>query len=94
MLSRSCRHILKSSQVVDLSVFCDCFEEVVGKISVSWRLAFDPPLDGLVIPRSWLLLNQDFSRKKDVRLTLIAALLDCVQDLLMRLQTDSTASRK
>lgn len=78
---------------MDLSVFCDCLEEVVGKISVSWRLSFDPPLDGLVLPRGWLSSNKDFSGKKEVRGALTVALLDCVQDLLIRLQSD-TASRK
>ena len=78
---------------MDLSVFCDCFEEVVGKISVSWRLSYDPPLDGLILPRGWLSSNEDFSSKKDVRIPLTLALLDYVQGLLMRLQTDA-ASRK
>ena len=78
---------------MDLSVFCDFFEEVVGKISVSWRFSDDPPLDGLILPRGWLSSNEDFSSKKDVKIVLIVALLDCVQGLLMRLQTDA-ASRK
>ena len=81
--------------MVDLSVFCDCFEEVIGKICVSWRLSFDPPLDGLVLPRGWLSSNKDFASKKDVKVALTVALLDCVKDLLTRLQTDfANLSRK
>ena len=77
---------------MDLSVFCDCFEEVISKISISSRLSFDLPLDGLVLPRGWLSTNGYFS-SKDVDIALTVALLDCVQDLLMRLQTD-TVGRK
>lgn len=66
---------------------------VVSKISISWRLSFDPPLDGLVLPRGWLASNKDFSAKKDVRIGLVVDVLDHVRDLLMRLQSD-TASRK
>lgn len=78
---------------MDLSIFCDCFEDIISKISVSWRLSFDPPLDGLVLPRGWLSSNEDFSIKQDVQIALTGALLDCVRDLLMRLQT-GTANRK
>ena len=76
---------------MNLSVFCDCLEDVVGKISVSWRLSFDPPLDGLVLPRSWLSSNEDFSRKKDIRIPLLVDLLDCVRDLLISLQSGSAS---
>ena len=92
MLS-SRRHVLKSLHAMDLSVFCDCFEEVVCKISVSWQLSFNLPFDGLVLPRGWLSSNENFSSKKDVEVPLTVALLDCVRDVLMHLQTDA-ASRK
>lgn len=66
---------------------------VVGKISISWRLSYDPPLDGLVLPRGWLSSSKDFSTKKDVRIALIVDVLEHVRDLLMRLQSDTTSKQ-
>ncbi|KIK96874.1 hypothetical protein PAXRUDRAFT_273934 [Paxillus rubicundulus Ve08.2h10] len=83
---RFLRHILKNSLYANLSVLCDCLEEVVGKIAVSWRLSYVPPLNGLVLPRGWL-SNKDFCNRKDVKITLLLDLLVCVGDLLMRLQS-------
>jgi hypothetical protein len=74
---------------VNLSVFCDCLEEAIGKISVSGGLFFDPPLAGLVLPRSWLSSNKDFSGKKAIEIPLLVELLDCVRDLLISLQSGS-----
>ncbi|KAI9462690.1 hypothetical protein HD554DRAFT_2175805 [Boletus coccyginus] len=85
------RHILKSVLYVDLSVFCDCLEEVVGKASISWRLSFHPPLDGLILPRGWLASNKDLSIRKDTRIGLILDVLDCVKDLLIFLQSDGAS---
>ncbi|KAI9566710.1 hypothetical protein HD554DRAFT_2040083 [Boletus coccyginus] len=84
-------HVLKSDLRVDLSVFCDCLEEVVGKASISWRLSFHPPLDGLVLPRGWLSSNKALSMKKDIRPALIVDVLNHVQDLLISLQSDDTS---
>ncbi|KAF9229832.1 hypothetical protein BS17DRAFT_744362 [Gyrodon lividus] len=85
------RHILKNSLFVNISVFCDCLEEVVGKIAVSWRLSYVPPLNALVLPRGWLSSNKDFSHRKDVKIVLVLDLLDCVRDLLIRLQSSSAS---
>ncbi|KAI9567009.1 hypothetical protein HD554DRAFT_2039900 [Boletus coccyginus] len=85
------RHILKSALFVDLSVFCDVLEEVVGKASITWRLSFHPPLDGLVLPRGWLSSNKDLSIKKDIRIHLILDVLHYVQDLLIFLQSDGAS---
>ena len=68
-------------------------EELIGKISVSWRHSFHPPLDGLVLPRPWLLANNDLSSKKGIWIALTGALLDSVKDLLMYLRSD-TARRE
>ncbi|KIJ21330.1 hypothetical protein PAXINDRAFT_164864 [Paxillus involutus ATCC 200175] len=85
------RHILKKSLFVNLSVLCDCLEEVVGKIAVSWHLSYVPPLNGLVLPRGWLSSNKDFSNRKDVKIALLLDLLECVRDLLIRLQSGSAS---
>ncbi|KAI9566690.1 hypothetical protein HD554DRAFT_2315329 [Boletus coccyginus] len=84
-------HVLKSNLFVDLSVFCDCLEEVVGKASISWRISFHPPLDGLVLPRGWLSSNKVLSTKKDIKPALIVDVLNYVQDLLISLQSDGTS---
>ncbi|KAF8837940.1 hypothetical protein BDN67DRAFT_908328 [Paxillus ammoniavirescens] len=88
------RHVLKISLYVNLSVLCDCLEEVVGKIAVSWRLSYVPPLNGLVLPRGWLSSNKDFSNRKEVKIVLILDLLECVQNLLIRLQSGSANTFK
>ncbi|KAF8139771.1 hypothetical protein EV363DRAFT_1497668, partial [Boletus edulis] len=88
------RHVIKSSLYLDLSVFCDCLEELVGKTAVSWRLSYNPPLDGLVLPRGWLASNKDFSSKKDTKIVLIVDVLSHVQELLMLLQSDSDAASR
>ena len=79
---------------MDLSVFCDCLEEVVGKASISWRLSFDPPLDGLVLPRGWLSSNKDLSIKKQIKIALIVDVLNYVQDLLIFLQSENAGRRQ
>ena len=80
---------------VNLSVFCDCLEEVIGKISISCRLfCQDPSLDGLVLPRNWLSSNKDFSRKKDIEIPLLVETLDCVRDLLVSLRSGSATGER
>lgn len=75
---------------MDLSVLCDRVEEHIGKISISLRqLPFQLPLDGLVLPRGWLLANNDLSKKS----VWTGSTLDSVKGLLVHLQSD-TASRK
>ncbi|KAF8139769.1 hypothetical protein EV363DRAFT_1310578 [Boletus edulis] len=90
------RHVLKTGLTMNLSVFCDYLEEVIGKILVSWRLSYyyDPPLaDGPVLPRGWLSSNKDFSKNKEIRIPLLLDLLDCVRDLLLFLQSGSANER-
>ncbi|KAG8220598.1 hypothetical protein J3R82DRAFT_2824 [Butyriboletus roseoflavus] len=89
---RFLRHVLEASSSVNLSVFCDRLEEVVGKISVSWRLSSDPPLNGLVLPRGWL-SKQDFYRQKEMKMDLLSGLLESVRDLLMSLQSGSVGEK-
>ncbi|KAF9242380.1 hypothetical protein BU15DRAFT_43965 [Melanogaster broomeanus] len=88
------RHILRNSLFANLSVLCDCLEEVVGKIAVSWRLSYVPALHGLILPRGWLSSNKDFSNRKDVQIVLVVDLLDSVRGLLMRLQSGSASGEE
>ncbi|KAF8439470.1 hypothetical protein L210DRAFT_3480852 [Boletus edulis BED1] len=89
------RHVLKTGLTMNLSVFCDYLEDIIGKILVSWRLSYyyDPPLDGLVLPRGWLSSNKNFSKKQEVRIPLLLDLLGCVRDLLLFLQSGSANER-
>ncbi|KAF8554534.1 hypothetical protein OG21DRAFT_1462307 [Imleria badia] len=88
------RHTLKYRLFVDLSVLCDCLEEVVGKASISWRLSFNPPLDGLVLPRGWLSSNKDFSSKKETKIVLIVDMMNYLGDLLMFLHSEPDAASR
>ncbi|KIJ60092.1 hypothetical protein HYDPIDRAFT_32519 [Hydnomerulius pinastri MD-312] len=83
------RHIFKHALYTNLSVLCDCLEEVFGQMVVSWRLGYIPPLDGVVLPRGWLSSNKDFSKCKEVVIALVVELLANIQDLLLHLQSSS-----
>ncbi|KAI6165390.1 hypothetical protein EDD17DRAFT_225914 [Pisolithus thermaeus] len=84
-------HIIRKNLQVNLSVLCDCMEEVVSAYVVTLRLKNNPGADSLhdvVLPRSWLIGNKKLDARKDVKL--IDHLLDDIQYLLERLRSDGT----
>ncbi|KIJ60080.1 hypothetical protein HYDPIDRAFT_117540 [Hydnomerulius pinastri MD-312] len=83
------RHILKSQLFINLSTLCDCLEEVFGKIVVSWHLSHVPPLHAVVLPRSWLSSNKDFTNRKDIHIVLVEELLGDLKGLLECLHSGS-----
>ncbi|KIJ59804.1 hypothetical protein HYDPIDRAFT_118051 [Hydnomerulius pinastri MD-312] len=83
------RHIIRTPLFVNLSTLCDCLEEVFGKIAVSWHLSHVPPLHGVVLPRSWLSSNKDFTNRKDIRIVLVDELLGDLKGLLGFLHSGS-----
>ncbi|KAF9230331.1 hypothetical protein BU15DRAFT_83761 [Melanogaster broomeanus] len=75
------QHMLQQKLYVNLSVLCDCAEDVCSSAIIAlhlrqWNL---PPLHGLVLPRSWLIGPNKFKRGKEV---LIDLFLDVMQRLL------------
>ncbi|KAI6137065.1 hypothetical protein F5141DRAFT_66436 [Pisolithus sp. B1] len=84
-------HIIRNNLQVNLSVLCDCIEGVLGAYVIALRLKNNPGVDSLhdvVLPRSWLIGNNKFDARQDVKL--IDHLLDDIQYLLERLRSDST----
>jgi hypothetical protein len=93
-LPKQRKHTLTSSLFMNLSVFCDCLEHIVGKASILWCLSFNPPLDGLVLPRGWLSSNKDLSMKNGIRTGLLVDVLNSVQELLKSLLSNWEAASK
>ncbi|KAI6022560.1 hypothetical protein EDC04DRAFT_2606960 [Pisolithus marmoratus] len=63
-------HIIRNNIQVNLSVLCDCIEEVLSAHVITLRLKNNPGVDSLhdvVLPRSWLIRNHKFDARKDVR---------------------------
>ncbi|KAI6020999.1 hypothetical protein BKA83DRAFT_178181 [Pisolithus microcarpus] len=86
------RHIIRSNLQVNLSVLCDCIEEVFSACVITLCLQNNPGADSLhdvVLPRSWLIGNNKLDARKDIRL--ILHLLDDIQYLLEKLKSDNAA---
>ncbi|KIN94541.1 hypothetical protein M404DRAFT_380130 [Pisolithus tinctorius Marx 270] len=83
------QHIIRNNHRVNLSVLCDCIEETLSAFVITLRLKNNPGADSLhdvVLPRSWLIGNNKFDARKDVRF--INHLLDDIQYLLEKLRSD------
>ncbi|KAI6153131.1 hypothetical protein BKA82DRAFT_4349614 [Pisolithus tinctorius] len=84
-------HTIRNNIQVNLSVLCDCVEEVLSAYVITLRLKNNPGADSLhdvVLPRSWLIRNNKLDARKDVRI--INYFLDDIQYLLEKLRSDST----
>ncbi|KAF9219473.1 hypothetical protein BS17DRAFT_760990 [Gyrodon lividus] len=75
-------HIFANNLYVNLSVLCDCAEDVCGSIIIALHLNRPrlPPLHGVVLPRSWLIGRNKFHGAKDMRMLYL--FLDDMQGLL------------
>ncbi|KAI6165391.1 hypothetical protein EDD17DRAFT_226022 [Pisolithus thermaeus] len=84
------RHIIRNDLQVNLSVLCDCIEEVFSACVITLCLKNNPGADSLhdvVLPRSWLIGNNKLDARKDIRL--MHPLLDDIQYLLEKLKSDN-----
>ncbi|KAI6165387.1 hypothetical protein EDD17DRAFT_225222 [Pisolithus thermaeus] len=83
-------HVICNDLQVNLSVLCDCIEEVLSAYVITLRLKNNPGGDSLhdaVMPRSWFIRTNKPDACKDVRM--IDYLLDGIKYLLEKLRSDS-----
>ncbi|KAG2070722.1 hypothetical protein BDR04DRAFT_1076592 [Suillus decipiens] len=84
-------HVLNNRLRVNLSVLCDCIENVLSSFVINHRMdtTFDRlPLHGVVLPSNWLIFPNKFSVKKDVEAESISSFLDAIGNLIQRLRMD------
>ncbi|KAG2034062.1 hypothetical protein BDR03DRAFT_993883 [Suillus americanus] len=85
-------YVLNNRLLVNLSVLCDCIEDILSSFVVNHRM--DPtldefPLHGVVLPSNWLIFPHKFSVEKDVEPESISLFLDAIGNLIKRLHMDS-----
>ncbi|KAG1829533.1 hypothetical protein DFJ58DRAFT_737317 [Suillus subalutaceus] len=83
------QYVLNNRLRVNLSVLCDCIEDILSSFIINHRM--DPtldelPLHGVVLPSNWLISPYKFSVKKDVEPQLIGSLLDAIGNLIKKLR--------
>ncbi|KAG1864912.1 hypothetical protein F4604DRAFT_1683323 [Suillus subluteus] len=83
------QYVLNNRLRVNLSVLCDCIEDILSSFVINHRM--DPtldelPLHGVVLPSNWLISPYKFSVKKDVEPQLIGSLLDAIGNLIKKLR--------
>ncbi|KAI6137060.1 hypothetical protein F5141DRAFT_1209364 [Pisolithus sp. B1] len=62
------RHIIRNNLEVNLSVLCDCIEELLSAYVITLRFGNNPGVDSLhdvVLPRSWLIRSSKLDARKD-----------------------------
>ncbi|KAG2096318.1 uncharacterized protein F5147DRAFT_818420 [Suillus discolor] len=85
-------HILDNRLYVNLSVLCDCIEDVCSAFVINYRM--DPtfnrfPLHNVVLPCNWLLFPHTFTMEKDTKLFLMGKLLDEIARLVEALHVEA-----
>ncbi|KAG1799293.1 uncharacterized protein HD556DRAFT_1287696 [Suillus plorans] len=85
-------HVLDNRVCVNLSVLCDCIEDVCGAFVIKYRM--DPgfnrfPLHNAVLPCSWLLFPHKFTTEKETKLFLMGKLLDEIARLVEALRVEA-----
>ncbi|KAG2048322.1 hypothetical protein BDR06DRAFT_962830, partial [Suillus hirtellus] len=85
-------HVLDNRLYVNLSVLCDCIEDVCGAFIINWRI--DPyfnklPLHNVVLPCNWLLFPHKFTTEKKTNLPLMGELLDEIARLVEALRVEA-----
>ncbi|KAG1889227.1 hypothetical protein F4604DRAFT_1950186 [Suillus subluteus] len=83
------QYVLNNRLRVNLSVLCDCIEDILSSFVINHRM--DPtldelPLHGVVLPSNWLISPYKFSVKKDVEPQSIGSLLDTIGNLIKKLR--------
>ncbi|KAG2096334.1 uncharacterized protein F5147DRAFT_839983 [Suillus discolor] len=84
-------HVLNNRLYVNLSVLCDCIEDVCSAFIINWRI--DPyfnklPLHNVVLPCKWLLFPHKFTTEKKTNLPLMGELLDEIARLVEALRVE------
>ncbi|KAG2091484.1 uncharacterized protein F5147DRAFT_822994 [Suillus discolor] len=84
-------HVLDNRLYANLSVLCDCIEDICSAFVIKYRM--DPdfnkfPLHDVVLPCSWLLLPHKFTAEKDTKLFLMGKLLDEIARLVEALRIE------
>ncbi|KAG2048320.1 hypothetical protein BDR06DRAFT_920603 [Suillus hirtellus] len=85
-------HVLDNRLYANLSVLCDCIEDVCGAFIINWRI--DPhlnefPLHNAVLPCNWLLFPHKFTTEKKTNLSLMGELLDEIARLVEALRIEA-----
>ncbi|KAG1809265.1 hypothetical protein EV424DRAFT_1328374 [Suillus variegatus] len=85
-------HVLDNRVCVNLSVLCDCIEDVCGAFVIKYRM--DPdfnrfPLHNTVLPCSWLLFPHKFTTEKETKLPLMDKLLDEIARVVEALRVEA-----
>jgi tetratricopeptide (TPR) repeat protein len=85
-------HVLNNRLYTNLSVLCDCIEDVCSAFIIKYRM--DPkyndfPLHNVLLPCSWLLSPHKFNADKETKLVLMDGLLDEMARLVEALRTEA-----
>ncbi|KAG1807541.1 hypothetical protein EV424DRAFT_1427404 [Suillus variegatus] len=86
-------HVLDNRLHVNLSVLCDCIEDICSAFVIKFRM--DPdlnkfPLHNVVLPCNWLLFPHKFTAEKDTKLFLMGKLLDEIARLVEALRVETS----
>ncbi|KAH7884002.1 hypothetical protein F5I97DRAFT_1631620 [Phlebopus sp. FC_14] len=82
-------HMLRNNLYVNLSVLCDCAEDICSSIVIALRMPQFPPLHNVVLPRGWLGLQYKFLKEKYLTSKTIHLFLDDMQTLFEMLRLES-----
>ncbi|KAG2132369.1 hypothetical protein DEU56DRAFT_859536 [Suillus clintonianus] len=85
-------HVLDNRLYTNLSVLCDCIEDVCSAFIIKYRM--DPgfndfPLHGVVLPCNWLLSPHKFTAEKETRMVLMDYLLNEIARLVEALRVEA-----
>ncbi|KAG1777307.1 hypothetical protein EV702DRAFT_1102293 [Suillus placidus] len=85
-------HVLDNRLYVNLSVLCDCIEDICSAFVIKYRM--DPdfnkfPLHDVVLPCNWLLFPHKFTAEKETKLILMGNLLDEIARLVEALRVEA-----
>ncbi|KAG2085197.1 uncharacterized protein F5147DRAFT_794237 [Suillus discolor] len=89
-------HVLDNRLYVNLSVLCDCIEDICSAFVINYRM--DPdlneiPLHNVVLPCNWLLFPHKFTAEKKTNLLLMNKLLDEIARLVEALRVEAGTGR-
>ncbi|KAG2360021.1 hypothetical protein BDR07DRAFT_1487589 [Suillus spraguei] len=85
-------HVLDNRLYANLSVLCDCIEDICSAFVIKYRMDSDFnkfPLHDVVLPCSWLLLPHKFTADKETSLNLMGKLLDEIARLVEALRLEA-----
>ncbi|KAG1841507.1 hypothetical protein F4604DRAFT_1829867 [Suillus subluteus] len=85
-------HVLDNRLYANLSMLCDCIEDVCSNFVIKYRMDPDMnkfPLHDVVLPCNWLLFPHKFTAEKEARLVLMDCLLNEMAKLVEALRTEA-----